>query len=121
MYKILNYIKFVFIFIIIELTLTFITSLLNLLGLNSGITQIILLISNIFIFLLLNYINASKVKKKGFLEGIILGIIFILLMIIMKLILFNNSFNISSFIYYIILFMVSIFGGMIGVNKKSDD
>lgn len=121
MKKVINYLKFVSIFLIIELMLTFIMSLLNFLGINSGITTIILLICNILLFLILNYFNAKFFKKKGYLEGIILGLIFIVLMFLIKIILFNNPFTISTFIYYLILFMTSIFGGMFGVNKKSDN
>lgn len=120
MKKTINYLKFVSIFLIIELMLTFIISLLNLLGVNSGITTIILLICNILLFFILNFINAHNNKKKGFLEGIILGLIFIFLMVLIKIILFNSGFKISTFIYYLILFITSIFGGMFGVNKKSD-
>lgn len=121
MVKILNYLKYISIFLIVELMITFIISLLNLLGINSGITTIILLICNILLFFILNFINAKNIKKKGFLEGIILGMIFIFLMIIIKILLFDNSFKISTFIYYLILFITSIFGGMFGVNKKSED
>lgn len=121
MKKIINYLKFVSMFIILELMITFIISLLNLIGLNSGITTIILLISNILLFFMLNFFNARITLKKGFLEGIILGVIFILIMFLIKIILFNNSFKISTFIYYLILFITSIIGGMIGVNKKSDE
>lgn len=120
MNKIINYLKFISIFLIIELMVTFIISLLNLFGVNSGITSIMLLICNIILFFILNFINAFKLKKKGFLEGIIMGFIFISLMILIKLILFNSSFKISTFIYYLILFITSILGGMFGVNKKSD-
>lgn len=120
MKKTLNYLKFVSIFLIIELMLTFIMSLLNLLGVNSGITTIILFICNILLFFILNFINAHNHKKKGFLEGIILGLIFIVLMILIKILLFDASFKIATFIYYIILFITSILGGMFGVNKKSD-
>ena len=121
MKKILNYLKFVSIFLIIELMLTFIISLLNLFGINSGITTIILLICNVLLFFILNYINARNNKKKGFLEGIILGLTFIVLMILIKIILFDSTFKISTCIYYSILFITSILGGMFGVNKKSGD
>lgn len=121
MNKLINYLKFISIFLIIELMLTFIMSLLNLLGVNSGITTIIMFICNLLLFFILNYFNAFKNKKKGFLEGIILGVQFIALMIIIKMILFNSNFGISSFIYYLILFITSILGGMFGVNKKSDN
>lgn len=119
MQKLFNYLRYISIFIIFELLITFFTSLLNLIGLNSGITQIIILVSNIILFFILNYLNASRKKKRGFLEGIMLGSIFIILMMILKLLLFNKTFSITTIIYYIILIIVSIIGGMFGVNKKS--
>ncbi len=120
MNKLFNYLKFLSIFLILELMITFLVSLLNLIGVNSGITTIILFIFNIILFFILNFINAKNIKKKGYLEGIILGLIFIFLMFLIKIIFFNSSFNISTLIYYIILLLVSILGGMFGVNKKSE-
>lgn len=99
--------------------LTFIASLLNLIGLNSGITTIILFIANIILFFTLSFLNANKWKKRGLVEGLIIGMIFIFLMLIIKIILFSNKLYISTFIYYLILLITSIFGGLIGVNKKS--
>lgn len=119
MNKLINYLKFISIFMIIELMLTFIVSLLNLIGLNSGITTIIMLISNILLFFVLTFYNAFKLKKKGIIEGLILGSIFIIFMIIIKIILFANSFSIATFIYYLLLLITSAIGGMFGVNKKS--
>lgn len=121
MIKLINYLKFISIFLIVELMITFIMSLLNLIGVNSGITTIIMLVSNLMLFFILNYFNAFKLKKKGFLEGISLGGIFILIMILIKMILFHGLFSISTIIYYLILFITSIIGGMFGVNKKSDE
>lgn len=120
MKKLINYLKFLSIFIIIELMITFVTSFLNLLGINSGITTIILLIFNSILFFVLSYINACIQQKKGFLEGIIMGLIFIIVMLLIKIILFNSGFGLSTLIYYILLFISSILGGMIGVNKKSE-
>ena len=119
MKKTFNYLKYISIFLIAELMLTFITSLLNLLGLNSGITTIILLICNIILFFLLSYKNASFWKKNGLLEGIIMGLIFIILMFLIKIILFDNTLYISTLIYYLILLITSILASLIGVNKKS--
>lgn len=99
--------------------LTFIVSLLNLLSVNSGITTIMLLISNIILFLILNYFNAKLIKKRGYLEGIILGLIFIGFMYLIKIIIYNSNFAITTCIYYLILLITSVFGGMFGVNKKS--
>ncbi len=120
MNKFINYLRFSGIFLILELFITFIVSILSLLGLNSGITSIIMFISNIIIFFILTFFNAVKLKKKGLIEGLILGAIFIVLMLIINIILFRSHLRISTIIYYIILLIVSMLGGMIGVNKKSE-
>lgn len=116
--KVLNYGKFLGIFTIIELMLTFIISLLNLFGLNSGITTIILFVANIILIFALSFSNAIKKAKKGLLEGLTLGAMFIFLMYLIKLILFGPKISISTIIYYIILLVTSILGALIGVNKK---
>ena len=118
--KIINYLKFISIFLIVELLLTFLTSLLNLLGLNSGITTIILFITNIIIFFILSFANAHKWQKKGLIEGLIISLIFLALMFLIKIILFNGKFYISTLIYYLILLFTGIFGGLVGVNKRSE-
>ena len=121
MQRIIGYLKIISIFIIIELFITFFTSLLNLLNVNSGITSLLLFILNIVLFFILNIYNARRMKKRGFLEGLYLGIILILLMIIIKITLFGRMFNIATYIYYFILLLSSMFGGMLGINKKNDN
>lgn len=120
MNRLINYLKFIGIFLTIELAITFVMSLFNLLGASSGITSLIIFILNIIIFFALSFINAKKKQKRGYLEGLFIGLIFILLMYLIKLIIVNNSFNIATIIYYIILLLSSILGGMFGINKKSD-
>ena len=119
MEKIINYLKYMSIFLIMELLITFIISLFNLLGLNSGITSIILFITNIILFFVLTFHNAFRKQRKGLLEGLILGSLFIFLMFTIKSILFDTSIGLSTIIFYIILIIVSILGGTMGVNKKS--
>ena len=118
MEKLINYLKYSGVFIIFELILTFITSLFNLLGLNSGITTIILFISNIILFFILSYRNAIILKKNGLVEGLTMGLLFIFIMYLIKLILFNGYIRLSTIIYYFILLIVSIFSSTLGVNKK---
>ena len=120
MNRLINYLKFIGIFLIIELAITFIISILNLLGISSGITSLIIFIFNIILFFTLSFINARKKQKRGYLEGLLIGLIFITLMYLIKVILINNSVNITTIIYYIILLITSILGGMFGINKKSD-
>ena len=118
MNRLINYLKFISIFLIMELAITFIMSLLNLLGVQSGITSLIIFIFNIILIFILSFINAKKKTKNGYLEGLLLGIIFIFIMILIKLILFNSNFNIATILYYLILIITSIIGGMFGINKK---
>lgn len=118
MNRLINYLKFISIFLIMELAITFIMSLLNLLGVQSGITSLILFIFNIILIFILSFINAKKKTKNGYLEGLFLGLIFIFIMILIKFILFNSNFNIATILYYLILIITSIIGGMFGINKK---
>lgn len=120
MNRLINYLKFIGIFLAIELAITFVMSLFNLLGASGEITSLIIFILNIILFFALSFINAKKKQKRGYLEGLFIGLIFILLMYLIKLIIVNNSFNIATIIYYIILLLSSILGGMFGINKKSD-
>ncbi len=121
MNKIIYYSKYIFIFVILELFISFIASLLNLLNVNSGITSIILLLSNIIIFGILSYKNGRTVKKDGIKQGLILGIILIIIMYLLRILLFNNNFNVSILIYYLILLITSTLSSIIVVNKKSDE
>lgn len=120
MNKLVYYLKFVGIFLIFELMISFIVSLLNLISLNSGIVTIILLVCNVLLFLILNIYNGIIKKKNGIVEGIIMSFIFIFLIFLLKIIFFKTRFNIATVIYYIILLLSGIVGGMIGVNKKND-
>lgn len=117
----LKYSKYAFIFITIELMISFIASLLNLLGVNSGITSIVLLVSNGVLFFILAFLNGKTSKSKGYLSGLVLSIIFILIMFIINSLLFGLNIKLGTIIYYIILIMISIFAGSIGINKKKDN
>lgn len=119
--RLFNYLKITGIFIIFELFISFIVSILNLIGVNSGISSIIMLIFNICLVFYLGYYNSSLYLKKGYLEGLFLGILIIILMILIKIILFDNTFTVASIIYYSILLVISIVGGMFGINKKESN
>lgn len=68
-----------------------------------------------------SYILGKKTDRKGYLEGIKFGIILILLMWIISLLAFDQSFSISSIIYYLIFVITSSIGSMFGINKKTTD
>ena len=63
----MKYFKLASIFLIIELMIVFIVSLLNLIGLNGGISSIILLILNIILFFILTFYSGKNSNEKGYL------------------------------------------------------
>ncbi len=62
----------------------------------------------------------KKVTKRGWLEGLKLGGILIFLFFTISSIFFEGGFTLKLVLYDIILLIVSILGGMIGINKKQD-
>lgn len=59
-----------------------------------------------------------KIKQKGIIGGAIyFGILFVIINII-SLIIFKSKFSFNSFIYYFILLIFSIMGGVIGKNSQ---
>lgn len=97
----------------------FICSLLNLIGVNSTITNLIIFIFNLLAFFILGFKNGQKVPSKGYIAGIKMSGLFILVLIIINLFTAKNFFNIATIIYYIVLILAGISGSMMGINKKS--
>ena len=64
------------------------------------------------------YKNGIRSKEKGYLAGLKTSLLLLSILIIINLILTKKLFSISSLIYYIILILISVFGGTIGINKK---
>ncbi len=97
---------------------TFICSLLNLIGVNSSITNLIIFMFNLLAFFILGFKNGKKVNSKGYIAGLKMSSLFILVLIIINLFTAKNFFNITTIIYYIILILAGTTGGMMGINKK---
>ncbi len=70
-------------------------------------------------FFFLGFKNGKISKSKGYLAGLKIGLIFIAILIIFNLI-FLRNFKISLLIYYLLLLMSSVLGGMLGINRKKN-
>lgn len=81
-----------------------------------NILKIIIILTNILIS---SFILGQKTKIKGYLEGIKFSLIIIPLFIIIALIL-DLTIRIRIIIYYIIIFITSTLGSMIGINTKKN-
>ena len=81
--------------------------------------------SNFFLIILTSismiiggFMIGKKAKKKRWLDGLKLGFATSLLFILYSIVIFKYNYKISSFIYYIILIISSIFGSILGIRKK---
>ncbi len=114
-----NFSKSLSISILLFLILTLVVTTFNyfnLLSINGiNISKIIIPIISV---LSGSFYMGTKVKNKGWLEGIKLSSLIILILLIIDLLVFKNSFEIKNLIYYIIILVSSMVGSMIGINKK---
>ena len=56
---------------------------------------------------------------KGYLAGLKISGIFLLILLLLNLITSRTLFNLPTIIYYLILIISSVLGGMFGINKKN--
>lgn len=98
--------------------ITFICSLLNLIGVNSTITNLLIFIFNLLAFFIFGFKNGKKVNSKGYITGLKMSGLFLLVLVIINLFTAKNFFNITTIVYYIILILAGTAGSMMGINKK---
>lgn len=74
------------------------------------------------IAVLIGSIKFSKVlNKKGFVNGIIYFLTLFILMIILSILIFKSDMSLKNIIYYFILLIFSMLGGIIGKNFKEEN
>lgn len=79
-----------------------------------NIVKIILLIATLFFNSL---ILGKKAESKGYLEGIKFSLFIIISFTILSL-LTSTTISSKTFLYFLIITITNILGGMIGINKK---
>lgn len=117
MKHLLKYLGYYAIFLIL---LVFICSLLNLIGVNSTITNLIIFIFNLGAFFIYGFKSGKKAISKGYLEGLKISGLFLLVLIAINLFSAKSFLNLSTLIYYIVLVLAGTLGSMLGINKKED-
>lgn len=118
MLKVINYLKYIGMFIIFIVVIALATSLINLTGINSNITNKVSVILTALSFFIVSALASKSSNEKGYILGIKLGLIFVILMTLVNLLFFKSSFNIDRIIYYSILIISGILGGSFGKNLK---
>ena len=105
---------------IIVIISTFILTLFSYFNIfNDNIIKIIKFIIPVISVLIGGIIISKRTNKKGIVEGTRLGIIIDIIFIFLSIILSN--FKTESIIFYIIILISSIFGCLLGVQKKRTD
>ena len=84
--------------------------------LNYKVINIISYILVILLFLILGIKVSKKIKSKGYLNGFIAGLTNISIFILLSIIF--NKISLNSVIYYSILILSSVIGGIIGAQEK---
>lgn len=117
---IINYLKNIGYVLAGILISTIIITVLNYLGILSGLALKIVLVSVIILALFIGgYLTGRKANKKGYLEGIKFGSIMIILILLLNLIIFKNKFTLVNILYYLSLMFSSTLGSMIGISRKN--
>ena len=62
----------------------------------------------------------KKHSKKGWLEGIKFGIIFIIILFFISYFIYDISINLKYVLFNIIILVVTMFGGMVGINFRKE-
>ena len=109
-------------FIYIISTIFILTFIITLLNYFNIITDKIISIFKILIPVISLFIGGIQIgkrsKNKGWLEGLKLGLISSIFLLIFNFLAFSNSFKPKYLLFYLILIISSIFGSMIGINRK---
>lgn len=114
MKKILNYLMWYYIIILLGTLFITLINYFNLM--NNNVISIIKFILPLIAITINSYKLGKTSNKQGYLEGLKFGIIISLISIIIILIL--DKFIIKSLLYYGILILTSIMGSTIGINRK---
>lgn len=122
----MNYIKLLgksFIYIISILVVsTILVTLLNFINLFGPklmtISKIIIPVVSLFVG---GFIVGKNSKQKGWLEGLKLNLIVLGLLLIINYLILKQNWDFRNIIFYLILTASTIFGSMVGINKKVEN
>ncbi len=117
-----NSIKPLLSILITILVLTLLTTIFNYFNLiGPKIMAILKIIIPVLAFVIGGFIIGKRSPSKGWLAGLKLGLMFLIILILFNILGLNHKFKIADLIYYLILLGSTMFGSMIGINKRPND
>lgn len=104
------------------LLLTFLATILNYFNIiNYKVVTILKIIIPILSLFIGGYLIGKRSCSKGWLAGLKLAIIFLIILCLFNFFGLNSKVEITDLIYYLILIISTMFGSMIGINRKKTD
>lgn len=101
---------------------TFFTSILYYFNITSDkVNQILIYLIAIIAMFVGSILFAKNNKYKGIISGLLYFVGWFVIMLIMSLLVFKSSFKISGLIYYGVLMIFSVLGGIIGKNYQEEN
>lgn len=105
-----------FISLFIYLIIITIFAYFNIISYN--VVSVLSFIFMILLFLISGFKTGKISEKKGFISGLFIGIVITFILLLLSLI-FKSFPTLKSLLYFFILIISSVIGGMIGINKKN--
>ncbi len=88
---------------------------------NNTFKNILLVIGMIISFFISGLYIGTGCQNKGYLEGIKVGLILVLFFFLLSQFIFRDNISIWKILYYLILFILSIVGSIVGINTKKNN
>lgn len=63
---------------------------------------------------------AKELNRKGFITGFLYFLFWFIIMLFLSLVVFKASFTLKSLIYYVVILLFSMLGGVLGKNMKEE-
>lgn len=63
---------------------------------------------------------SKNIKYKGIINGLIYFIIWFIIMLFFSLVIFKTNYTLKNLVYYIVLLIFSIIGGILGKNLQEE-
>ena len=117
--KYLKKFKDIISFLIFIIIFVSILSIFNLIiDISPQISKIICLLGISLYCFTIGYKKGNKAENKAYKVGFKTGLIIILTLYVLSMLTGSFQLNLSKMIYYLILVIVTIFGSIVGINKK---
>lgn len=115
----LNNNKLTILYFLSILIVSLIMSFLGLFNVKYSLVSMLSVIINIILVFIYSYINGRKKSDKGYKIGIKSWVIIVFILIVLNILNASfKSFHFKTIVYYVLLLIISISGGIIGKNKQ---